>query len=168
MNLDEQSLKLEELITDFKNLPSEVRTHFFSHKDVQNIFKSWINSSSLCTGSETFAQRQSIRQQFRSRLLEKLKCTDAYAKLAPQLIKYKILKQGIDLDLLSKEEQVLFLNQPYISLSLSQNWMNDFLTDETPEISSIKKKIQEAYHKKFGFLFKTVSLRFCFEMAKIV
>jgi hypothetical protein len=166
MNLDEQSRKLEELITDFKNLPLEVRAHFFSHEDVQHIFTNWINSCTPCTGSETNAQRVEIRQQFRSRLLKKFKTTGAYAKLAPQLIKYKTLKQGIDLDLLTEEEQILFLNQSYISLPLSQNWMNDFLTDEKPEIITIKKKIQEAYHKKFGFLFKIVNMSICLEMAK--
>lgn len=88
----------------------------------------------------------------------------AFLELTTEIFITNINKIGINLEILSDAEINCILKAPYTRLPFPKDWLQSFVEDTSSEMQTIHAKLLADHQETFGFLFKTLSSKFHFDI----
>ena len=158
---------IENLIPGFNRLSVEKQNQFMA--DIQYIIKSFktpMPTQSFFVNS-TYASRTIGRQEAEEktqRLRGLLHSHSAFAPLKKEILILNMQDIDIHWDIMSDTEKDWILNLSYTQLPLPRDWLQSFFNDHHPDTLAIHQKLIQHYQASFGFLFRTDSLKFLFDV----
>jgi hypothetical protein len=159
------TIKLQKLIPDFACLSKERQDAFVTKLENNPLLIQGLQRNASFYLDPTFNRAARCLNAYSEKQLRDILYNHpSYQDLKDEIYTVHIQKLGIDLEMLNNAEITTILQAPYTQLPFPKNWLKSFLEDMRPEMQSIQTKLLEAYQQEFGFLFKTLSLKFHFDI----
>ena len=153
------------MIPDFACLSEERQAKFIDKlRDTPQLRKGLVRNESFYIDPTlnriAICQRETNQQSLKKILLSH----PAFLELTTEIFITSIKKLGINLEILTDSEMNFILKAHYTRLPFPKDWLKSFLEDSSSEMQSIHEKLLADHQENFGFLFKTLSSKFHFDI----